>query len=143
MVGDFDGEGMDIFFPMPPDMWVDSFFDVFYEVEIENLSGMEIFVTEFSQDTGEVPKVSHPLIPGDANFDGTVDLQDFGILKTNFGGPGGWAEGDFNADDTVDLQDFGLLKANFGAGETAVPEPMTLMLLAGGAFLTLLRTRKR
>jgi hypothetical protein len=47
--------------------------------------------------------------PGDANLDGTVDLQDFGVLKANFGGPSGWTGGDFNADGTIDLQDFGLL----------------------------------
>jgi hypothetical protein len=28
--------------------------------------------------------------PGDANFDGIVDLADFGLLKDRFGGPGTW-----------------------------------------------------
>ena len=55
-----------------------------------------------------------------------VDLQDFGLLKGNFGATGSvWEWGDFNGDTFVDLQDFGLLKDHFGdtyplsAGETA------------------------
>ena len=82
------------------------------------------------------------LLPGDANEDGTIDLQDFGLLKANFGGPGGWSEGDFNGDDTIDLQDFGLLKSNFGAGVTPIPEPVTMVILAAAAA-PLLTRRKR
>ena len=70
-------------------------------------------------------------IPGDANEDGHVDLQDFGLLKANFGATTDavWGDGDFNADGAVDLQDFSLLKANFGTA-AAVPEPATMSLLA-------------
>ena len=71
-------------------------------------------------------------LPGDANGDGTVDLQDFGILKSNFGTTGAtWAQGDFNGDGMVDLQDFGVLKGNFGnnwqESDKSVPEPLTMM----------------
>ncbi|MFW6153832.1 MAG: PKD domain-containing protein [Planctomycetota bacterium] len=52
---------------------------------------------------------------GDADDDGDVDLDDFVILKNNFGSPGGWAEGDFDGNGTVDLDDFAILKNNFGA----------------------------
>ncbi len=52
----------------------------------------------------------------DANFDGTVDLDDFATLKSNFGTTGAtWASGDFNGDGVVNLDDFALLKNNFGA----------------------------
>lgn len=68
-------------------------------------------------------------IPGDANFDGAVDLFDFNVVKTHFGS-GVWrTEGDFNDDDAVDLVDFNLLKEHFGE-TTAVPEPCAAALLA-------------
>ncbi|NLF30653.1 MAG: hypothetical protein GX591_07175 [Planctomycetes bacterium] len=54
--------------------------------------------------------------PGDADGDGDVDLDDFVVLKNNFGTATGatCAEGDFDADGDVDLDDFVLLKNNFG-----------------------------
>jgi len=56
-------------------------------------------------------------IPGDADNDGDVDLDDFVILKTNFGMTTGAtaAQGDFDGDGDVDLDDFVILKNNFGA----------------------------
>ncbi len=55
--------------------------------------------------------------PGDADGDGDVDLDDFVILKTNFGTPSGatTATGDFDGDGDVDLDDFVILKTNFGS----------------------------
>jgi hypothetical protein len=53
-------------------------------------------------------------VPGDANLDGTVDLQDFGLLKDNFNKTGmTWADGEFTGDGLIDLQYFGVLKDNF------------------------------
>ena len=85
-----------------------------------------------------------PPILGDANQDGAVDLQDFGLLKANFGMTSGavWGQGDFNGDGAIDLQDFGLLKANFGTGGAIIPEPATLSLLALGG-LALIRKNSR
>jgi autotransporter-associated beta strand protein len=74
---------------------------------------------------------------GDANLDGTVNLQDFNRLAAGFGTGGAWLEGDFNYDGVVNLQDFNRLAANFGVSATgpdvtpddwaalasAVPEP--------------------
>jgi hypothetical protein len=75
------------------------------------------------------------LLMGDANGDGKVDLNDFGILKDNFGTGTTRAQGDFNGDAKVDLTDFGLLKDNFGkAGTMAVPEPSSWLLAACGLF---------
>ncbi|MFW6154465.1 MAG: hypothetical protein ACOC95_04530 [Planctomycetota bacterium] len=55
--------------------------------------------------------------PGDADGDGDVDLDDFVLLKTNFGTSEGatCGMGDFDGDGDVDLDDFVLLKTNFGA----------------------------
>ena len=54
-------------------------------------------------------------VPGDANSDGAVDLDDFMLLKHHFGTGGlDIGQGDFDLDDDVDLDDFVILKNNFG-----------------------------
>ncbi|MFW6155490.1 MAG: right-handed parallel beta-helix repeat-containing protein [Planctomycetota bacterium] len=55
-------------------------------------------------------------LPGDADGDGDVDLDDFVLLKQNFGMPAGAtaADGDFDGDGDVDLDDFVILKQHFG-----------------------------
>jgi hypothetical protein len=53
-------------------------------------------------------------VVADANRDGKVDLNDFGLLKADFGKMGTGLRVDFNVDYRVDLSDFGMLKANFG-----------------------------
>ncbi|MEM7807808.1 MAG: choice-of-anchor tandem repeat NxxGxxAF-containing protein, partial [Planctomycetota bacterium] len=60
-------------------------------------------------------------IAGDANFDGTVDLVDFGLLRAGFGSSGDVTrlDGDFNKDGVVDLADFGILRSNFGSAAPA------------------------
>ena len=94
--------------------------------------------------------------PGDADVDGTVNLDDFNALAASFGLQTGatWIQGDFNGDGRVNLDDFNLLAANFGmsaagAGVTpgdwaalgaAVPEPAGAALLL--ATLPLLRRRR-
>jgi hypothetical protein len=63
---------------------------------------------------------------GDANLDGTVNLQDFNRLAASFGATNAfWHQGDFNYDGQVNLQDFNRLAANFGqsaAGTSVTPE---------------------
>lgn len=71
------------------------------------------------------------LVAGDANGDGMVNLDDFNILKANFGGMGSRADGDFDGTGIVDLADFNILKANFGASASDaanVPEPTSACL---------------
>jgi hypothetical protein len=56
-----------------------------------------------------------PAKPGDADGDGDVDLDDFVILKSNFGAsPLIDDRADFDGDGDVDLDDFVILKSNFG-----------------------------
>ena len=58
-----------------------------------------------------------PLIAGDVNGDGRVNLADFATLGTNFGSTSTGllrADGDLNNDGLVNLADFALMGANFG-----------------------------
>jgi hypothetical protein len=65
-----------------------------------------------------------PPIPGDANGDFAVDLQDFQVVASNFGaGPGATLSmGDFTGDGYVTLPDFTVIQNNFGA---TLPDPAT------------------
>ena len=54
-------------------------------------------------------------LPADADGTGTVDLDDFVILKQYFGQTGaGTGHGDFDLSGAVDLDDFVILKQRFG-----------------------------
>ncbi|MEM1012814.1 MAG: choice-of-anchor Q domain-containing protein [Planctomycetota bacterium] len=87
---------------------------------------------EFSLDTAGVANsggatlVSSPFIEdfflaGDADRSRSVNLADFGILRSNFGGTpvDGFLSADFNLDGSVNLADFGILRANFGQSVAA------------------------
>ncbi|MFW6154921.1 MAG: hypothetical protein ACOC95_06875 [Planctomycetota bacterium] len=84
----------------------------------------QIYVASTSSDLGgvwiddvQVSSGAPVCNPGDADGDGDVDLDDFVILKNNFGVAEGATcdMGDFDGDGDVDLDDFVLLKNNFGA----------------------------
>jgi len=84
-------------------------------------------------DNYTITAISPPMLAGDVNLDGKVDLNDFGILKEHFGSSAAArADGDLDGNGTVDLSDFGILKANFGHTAGTVPEPSTLALFAMG-----------
>jgi hypothetical protein len=52
---------------------------------------------------------------GDANLDGTVNLDDFNALASHFGqSVPAWNRGDFNFDGVANLNDFNLLAGQFG-----------------------------
>jgi hypothetical protein len=97
---------------------------------------------------------------GDANLDGTVNLQDFNRLAGIFGATGRiWSQGDFNYDGSVNLQDFNLLAGNFGLSASgsevspddwamlasAVPEPSAALggVAASAAMCGCGRRRRR
>ena len=45
-------------------------------------------------------------MPGDANLDGKVDINDLSIVLANYDKNGmAWTEGDFTGDGTVDIND--------------------------------------
>ena len=79
-------------------------------------------------------------LPGDANLDGRVDINDLTVVLSNFGQTSltnAWASGDFNGDGRVDVNDLTILLSNFGQsrsssadGTAAVPEPASMAMLA-------------
>jgi hypothetical protein len=97
-------------------------------------------------------------LPGDANFDGVVNLSDFNVLASNFGTQTGatWQRADFNFDGVVNLNDFNLLAGNFGqtvsgpgvtpddwaALGAAVPEPASCLAAGLGVAAATLRQRR-
>jgi PEP-CTERM motif len=97
---------------------------------------------------------AQPAVPGDLNGDNDVNLDDYGVIKTN------WLQtvtpsignGDLNFDSVVDLADFVLFKADyltFNPGGSAadipvpVPEPATLVLLAAALPVWFFVRRRR
>ena len=79
-------------------------------------------------------------LPGDANGDGKVDINDLTIVLNNYGKAGQvWSQGSMDGDPTgtVDINDLTIVLDNYGQslhsagpGIAAVPEPGTLLLLA-------------
>lgn len=56
-------------------------------------------------------------LPGDADFDGKVDMSDLLIVARNYGKSGnlGFVDGDFNFDGSVGFDDLVILARNYGA----------------------------
>jgi len=88
-------------------------------------------------------------LPGDANLDGNVTLDDLLVLLNNAGTQNDWIGGDFTGDRNVALDDLLILLNNAGTSvlpsmltvvnaspfSTSVPEPGTLTLLVLGILL--------
>ncbi len=64
IIGNAPGEGLELSFDCDPDWWVESFFDVTFDVDMFNNSPFDINVLDFSQDTGSVAKVPEPATMG-------------------------------------------------------------------------------
>lgn len=85
------------------------------DVQIERPSETEAVVGVLVARDYDQPDGLLYLIPGDANYDGRVDLVDLITLARNWGGPPScWPWGDFNTDKVVDLADLTLLARNWG-----------------------------
>jgi hypothetical protein len=96
---------------------------------------------------------STAILPGDANIDGRVDINDLTTVLTSYNQTGqSWSTGDFIGDGTVDINDLTIVLTNYNAsvGSSAagiggaVPEPGVLALVvAGAAGLLAYAWRKR
>jgi hypothetical protein len=91
---------------------------------------------------------------GDADLDGNVDVNDLGILASNWQAIGTWLTGDFSGDGFVDVADLGLLAENWQESTaldivlhglqvptTVVPEPGPTTVLLCAFVATLQRAR--
>ncbi len=92
------------------------------------------------------------LLPGDANGDGKVDVNDLTVVLSHFGQSGqNWGTGDFTGDGKVDVNDLTIVLSEFGlstgssvGGLAAVPEPSALLMVEGPlAGLAVLAWRRR
>ena len=84
------------------------------------------------------------ITPGDFNFDGSVNRDDFAIMLTNFGTGDEFVEGDMDFSGRTNLSDFVAFRDAFGGAAAAVPEPSSVwMSLIGMLSLALVWRRKR
>jgi hypothetical protein len=68
-------------------------------------------------------------IPGDANTDDKVNLDDFYLLRDAFGAGDIWALGEFTGDGRIDLAEFYVLYDFFGRNDESVITPTNLAML--------------
>ncbi len=69
-----------------------------------------------ASDEREFNAIYYPAVPGDANRDGDVDLQDQNLVLAAFGSSvTPWSNNDLNGDGMVNLQDLNLVTSNSGA----------------------------
>ena len=55
-----------------------------------------------------------PAIPGDANLDGKVDINDLTVVLANYNQTGmSWSQGEFTGDGTVDINDLTIVLAHY------------------------------
>jgi hypothetical protein len=100
-------------------------------------------------DNVQIQEIQSHLL-GDANGDGTVDINDLTIVLTNYGKTGmTWSQGAMDGDPTgtVDINDLTVVLANYdktsGTGLAAVPEPSSAILFGLGAVGLFALVRRR
>ena len=62
-------------------------------------------------------------LPGDANHDGKVDINDLTIVLAHYGQTGTtWSQGEFTGDGTVDINDLTIVLAHYGRARRRRPQ---------------------
>jgi hypothetical protein len=129
--------------------YTDNYLGNYWKLSVDVLWGSEDSGSIYVDNVRLV--VYYPKNLGDANRDGTVNIDDLSKVLTNYDKPGQWADGDFNSDGTVSIADLSVVLTNYdktygggAAGIKAVPEPGMLSLLAAGlvALLACVRQKK-
>ena len=112
--------------------------------------GLEVYLQQVVWDVLYPHPYTGLYLPGDADLDGDVDLDDFDILAANFNTvvAGGPSEGDFNNDGVVNMDDYVTQALNFnapgpGEGIPVLPEPTTVLVVINAASVCLLRRPRR
>src|SRR4051794_16969573 len=84
-----------------------------------------------------------PMLLGDINNDGLVDIRDYGLWRQAFGATDCGNPADLNGDCIVDIRDYGVWRQNFGqTGPTvtltpaATSTPTATPILTGRAYVT-------
>jgi len=104
----------------------------------------------FSKSDGMIRAITGPLpLPGDFNYDGVVDDEDYNTWQASFGSIvprlGLWADG--NKDGVVNAADYTVWRnhessTGAGSGAGSVPEPACAILVGLAAVLALLNLRR-
>ena len=91
--------------------------------------------------------------PGDANYDGRVDINDLTIVLAHYNQSRlGWAQGEFTGSGTVDINDLTIVLAHYNqsigsstAALAAVPEPSAIAITAAAllGLLTCCRPKRK
>jgi hypothetical protein len=121
--------------------------------------GNAAYYANLSEYYADIAAIRLRPLPGDADWNGTVDALDLEELLATFGSVGEGYSTDFNEDNLVDLADFTILRDNFGmisgsgngleppdnlllGPPIATPEPTTVFLLIAG-IPAIMKLRKR
>jgi len=92
--------------------------------------------------------VTEPMLPGDTNGDGLINIDDLNNVRNYFGTGDGTdlsgIPGDaYPFDGFVNVDDLNAVRNHFGAASAAVPEPAPLVLIVSGLFAVAIRGMTR
>jgi hypothetical protein len=109
-VGNRPMEGVRLSFRIPENLMIDSFFDVFVNVELMNFTPRNLVVRDVSLDSGSIQKgiSDNPHCRADFNRDGVIDFFDYDdfILCFELGICPPGSDADFNNDGSIDFFDY-------------------------------------